>query len=93
VAVEPGDDGGVVLRVDGDLDGWTGATLQMIVQQQRPDATVSFDLSGVLFLDRAGLRALLATGTGPPHVLATSPAVDRLLALTRVLAAPTSAAC
>ncbi|HWU10878.1 MAG TPA: STAS domain-containing protein [Streptomyces sp.] len=78
VAVEPTDDGVVVIRVRGTLDGWSGRSELVEALEDAAGSggrlTVA-DLSGLLFADSAGLHALLNaqqshTGSGVPLVLA-----------------------
>lgn len=63
---EPGDDGQVVVRVQGELDLATEDRLRdalTVVLLQEPRAIV-VDLAGVSFLDCAGVRALLEAHRG-----------------------------
>jgi anti-anti-sigma factor len=78
--------GTVLIRLNGDLDYWTGPSLARTMAH-RAEATseVIFDLAQVGFMDGGGIRSLLAVRAqiGPDRfrVGACSPTVHRLLTL------------
>jgi anti-sigma B factor antagonist len=83
------EDGRTRVSVSGELDAATANDLEAALAAGVPGGTmVELDLGGVGFIDSSGLRALLvsqqtAEQTGGSLVLvATTPAVDRLLELT-----------
>jgi anti-sigma B factor antagonist len=87
--VRPGD-GGIIVAVSGEVDVCTKAQLQQallpIIRERSP--RLMLDLSGVSFMDCAGLRALLATRRraemrgGFLRPIAASAAVRRITELT-----------
>ncbi|MDQ2813902.1 MAG: STAS domain-containing protein [Actinomycetota bacterium] len=91
LAVRPGDRGTVV-RVNGDVDvNAAGSLPDLLLEIMRAhDPAILLDLSGVSFMDCAGLRALLAIRRraercrGSIRVIAESPAVHRIINLTMV---------
>ncbi len=81
------DQGAVRLRVSGELDIATGMALEAVVRDFRDDrAHVRLDLSGIEFMDAAGLRALVRVASGAAGWLEILPQVQpqvwRLLDLT-----------
>jgi len=84
----PGDSGAVVWA-SGDVDTNAAETFQdmMHAVMRRHGASLLLDLSGVLFMDCAGLRALLLTQRragmrgGSVSLIAESPAVRRIIDL------------
>jgi anti-anti-sigma factor len=96
---------GAVVAITGEIDVESGATLrdQLLRVIRRQGAHLALDLSGVTFMDCAGINVLLAVRRraeledGSLRVLRASPWVRRVIALTnleRVLmpAAPSHAA-
>ncbi len=89
LCVRPGD-GGTIVAVSGEVDVCTEAPLQQALLQiiRERSARLMLDLSGVSFMDCAGLRALLATRRraelrgGCMRLIATSAAVRRIIELT-----------
>ena len=89
LGVRPGDDGTVV-AVSGEVDVCTEAPLQQALLRimREHGARLLLDVSGVSFMDCAGLRALLATRRraemhgGFLRLIATSAAVRRIIELT-----------
>ena len=87
--VRPGD-GGTIVAVSGEVDVCTEAPLQQVLLRiiRERSARLMLDLSGVSFMDCAGLRALLATRRraelrgGSMRLIATSAAVRRIIELT-----------
>jgi anti-anti-sigma factor len=85
-----------VLHVAGELDIATGDQLRAaLVHALSASPTVVLDLSGVTFVDVAGLRAILETaeslnGHGPLAV-ANAPLVTRLLELVGLAGTPSLA--
>ncbi|MEV3987363.1 STAS domain-containing protein [Streptomyces sp. NPDC049837] len=89
VTAQPGGD--TVLTVSGELDIATGEELRSRLHAALAQShTVLLDLSGVTFLDCAGMRVLLwarrqAAATGVRLLLyAPSPAVDKILRTTHL---------
>ena len=84
----PGDSGAVVWA-SGDVDTNVAETFQdiMLAVMRRHSPLLLLDLSGVLFMDCAGLRALLLTQRRPGlrggsvSLIAESPAVRRIIDL------------
>ena len=84
----PGDNGAVVWA-SGDVDTNAAETFQDMMQSvmRRHSASLLLDLSGVSFMDCAGLRALLLTQRragmrgGSVSLIAESPAVRRIIDL------------
>ena len=89
LCVRPGD-GGTIVAVSGEVDVCTEAPLQQVLLRiiRERSARLMLDLSGVSFMDCAGLRALLATRRcaelrgGSMRLIATSAAVRRIIELT-----------
>ena len=89
VCVRSGDDG-VVVVVRGEVDVWTEGPLQQVLLRimRERGARLLLDVSGVSFMDCAGLRALLTTRRraevrgGFIRLIATSAAVRRIIELT-----------
>jgi anti-sigma B factor antagonist len=87
--VRPGDDGTVV-AVSGEVDVCTEASLQQALLRimREHGARLLLDMSGVSFMDCAGLRALLTTRRraelrgGFMRLIAVSRAVRRIIELT-----------
>jgi anti-sigma B factor antagonist len=89
LCVRPGD-GGTIVAISGEVDVCTEAPLQQallrITRERGP--RLMLDVSGVSFMDCAGLRALLATRRraemrgGCMRLIATSAAVRRITELT-----------
>jgi anti-anti-sigma factor len=83
-------DGGTIVAISGEVDVCTEAPLQQallwIIRER--GARLMLDVSGVSFMDCAGLRALLATQRraemrgGCMRLIATSAAVRRIIELT-----------
>ena len=83
-------DGGTIVAISGEVDVCTEAPLQQallwIIRER--GARFMLDVSGVSFMDCAGLRALLATRRraelrgGFVHLIAASAAVCRIIELT-----------
>jgi anti-sigma B factor antagonist len=81
MGVRPGD-GGTIVAVSGDVDVCTEAPLRQALLRiiRERGARLMVDVSGVSFMDCAGLRALLATRRraelrgGFMRLIATSPA-------------------
>jgi anti-sigma B factor antagonist len=88
LGVRPGDDGTVV-AVSGEVDVCTEAPLQqpLLRIMREHGARLLLDVSGVSFMDCAGLRALLMTRRlaamrgGSVCLIAESPAVHRIIDL------------
>jgi len=89
LCVRPGDDG-IIVAVSGEVDVCTEAPLQQALLRiiRERGARLMVDVSGVSFMDCAGLRALLATRRraelrgGFMRLIATSAAVRRIIELT-----------
>ncbi len=89
MGVRPGD-GGTIVAVSGDVDVCTEAPLRQALLRiiRERGARLMVDVSGVSFIDCAGLRALLATRRraelrgGFMRLIATSAAVRRIIELT-----------
>ena len=89
LCVRPGD-GGTIVAISGEVDVCMEALLQQALLQiiRERGARLMLDLSGVSFMDCAGLRALLATQRraelrgGCARLIATSAAVRRITELT-----------
>jgi anti-anti-sigma factor len=89
LCVRPGD-GGIIVTVSGEVDVGTEALLRQallpIIRERGP--RLMLDVSGVSFMDCAGLRALLATRRraelrgGFMRLIATPAAVRRIIELT-----------
>lgn len=84
-------DGGVIVRLDGELDLATVPLLEEAVAQATatPDVTVALDLSEVRLVDSTGLRALLTAARAHPGrvaVMSPSREVRRMLELTLLTA-------
>ncbi len=83
-------DGGTIVAISGEVDVCTEAPLQQALLQiiRERGARLMLDLSGVSFMDCAGLRALLATRRraelrgGCMRLIAASAAVRRIIELT-----------
>jgi anti-anti-sigma factor len=83
-------DGGIIVAVSGEVDVCTEAPLQQALLRiiRGRGARLMLDVSGVSFMDCAGLRALLATRRraelrgGFMRLVATSAAVRRIIELT-----------
>jgi anti-anti-sigma factor len=76
---------GLHVVVGGELDHHTAGTFELVIEEclaeRRP---IALDLSGVSFADGRGLDAVLRArrrADVPINVIATSPCVDRVLAL------------
>ena len=88
LGVRPGDDGTVVV-VSGEVDVCTEVSLQQALLRimREHGARLLLDVSGVSFMDCAGLRALLMTRRlaamrgGSVCLIAESPAVHRIIDL------------
>jgi anti-anti-sigma factor len=83
------EDGIVRVAVRGDVDTATAGELERALLGQVADAaTLHVDLGEVSFMDSSGLRALIVArqatleADGTFGIVATTPAVDRLLRLT-----------
>ena len=84
------DDGGTIVAISGAVDVCTEAALQQALLRiiRERGARLMLDLSGVSFMDCAGLRALLATRRraelrgGFLRLIAASAAVGRIIELT-----------
>jgi anti-anti-sigma factor len=82
-------DGGAVVWASGDVDTNVAETFQdmMLAVMRRHSPSLLLDLSGVSFMDCAGLRALLLTQRragmrgGSLSLIAESPAVRRIIDL------------
>ena len=89
LGVRPGDDGTVV-AISGEVDVCTEAALQQALLRimREHGARLLLDVSGVSFMDCAGLRALLTTRRraelhgGFMRLIAVSRAVRRIIELT-----------
>ena len=89
LCVRPGD-GGIIVAVSGDVDVCTEAPVQQALLRiiRERGARLMVDVSGVSFMDCAGLRALLATRRraellgGFMRLIAASAAVRRIIELT-----------
>ena len=89
LCIRPGD-GGTIVAISGEVDVGTEASLQQALLQiiRERGARLMLDLSGVSFMDCAGLRALLATRRraemrgGFLRPIAASAAVRRITELT-----------
>jgi anti-sigma B factor antagonist len=89
LCIRPGDSGTIV-AISGEVDVCTEASLQQALLQiiRERGAKLMLDVSGVSFMDCAGLRALLATRRraemhgGFLRLIATSAAVRRIIELT-----------
>jgi anti-anti-sigma factor len=90
LAVRTGPPGTTVLCAEGELDLAGAPAFTAAVRRLRAgDPALLIDLSGLAFIDGAGLRAVLdAVGPrdGPCTLLATSPPVDRVVDLVAQLA-------
>jgi anti-anti-sigma factor len=81
----------LVVRIAGDLDLSTAGDLARLLELECPgDADLVIDLSGVTFLDCAGLRVLLRArarvdgGGGSLRLVPGPPAVQRVMGLARL---------
>ncbi len=89
LCVRPGD-GGIIVAISGEVDVCTEGPLQQALLRiiRERGARLMLDLSGVSFLDCAGLRAFLAIGRlaelrgGFLRLIAASAAVRRIIELT-----------
>jgi anti-sigma B factor antagonist len=89
LCIRPGD-GGTIVAISGEVDVGTEAQLQQSLLRimRECGAKLMLDVSGVSFMDCAGLRALLATRRraeirgGFLRLIATSAAVGRIIELT-----------
>jgi anti-sigma B factor antagonist len=89
LSIRPGD-GGTIVAISGEVDVCTEALLQQALLQiiRKRGARLMLDVSGVSFMDCAGLRALLATRRraelrgGFLRLIAVSAAVRRIIELT-----------
>ena len=89
LCIRPGD-GGTIVAISGEVDVCTEAPLQQSVLWiiRECGARLMLDVSGVSFMDCAGLRALLATRRraetrgGFLRLIAISAAVRRIIELT-----------
>jgi len=89
LCVRPGD-GGTIVAISGEVDVCTEVPLQQALLRiiRERGARLMLDVSGVSFMDCAGLRALLATRRraemrgGCMRLIATSAAVRRIIELT-----------
>ena len=89
LCIRPGD-GATIVAISGEVDVGTEAQLQQSLLQiiRECGAKLILDVSGVSFMDCAGLRALLATRRraemrgGFLRLIATSAAVRRIIELT-----------
>ena len=89
VCARSGDDG-IVVAVSGEVDVCTEGPLQQVLLRimRERGARLLLDVSGVSFMDCAGLRALLTTRRraelcgGFMRLIATSAAVRRIIELT-----------
>ena len=83
-------DGSTIVTISGEVDVCTEAALQQALLRiiRERGARLMLELSGVSFMDCAGLRALLATRRraelrgGFVHLIAASAAVCRIIELT-----------
>lgn len=88
VTVERRDDGVLLLSLKGDLDAYSVSRLRDSLDALVPGADTVFDLSGVPFLDSAGLGALVAgvrrvrDSGGKAAVVSSRANVVRLLRVT-----------
>jgi anti-sigma B factor antagonist len=88
VSIRPGP----VVTISGEIDIASGPQLrdQLLGIIRRHDARIVLDLTGVTFIDCAGINVLMATRRhaqlegGSLRVLRASPRVRRLFALTRL---------
>ena len=91
LCVRPGD-GGIIVAISGEVDVCTEAPLQQALLRniRERGARLTVDVSGVSFMDCAGLRALLTTRRraelrgGFMRLIAVSRAVRRIIELTGV---------
>jgi anti-sigma B factor antagonist len=89
LSIRPGD-GGTIVAISGEVDVGTEAPLQQALLRiiRERGARLMLDVSGVSFMDCAGLRALLATRRraelrgGFLRLIAVSAAVRRITELT-----------
>ena len=89
LSVRHGDDG-IIVAVSGEVDVCTEGPLQQVLLRimRERSARIFLDVSGVSFMDCAGLRALLTTRRrielrgGCMRLIATSAAVRRIIELT-----------
>ena len=89
LCIRPGD-GGTIVAISGEVDVCTEAPLQQSLLRiiRERGAKLMLDVSGVSFMDCAGLRAVLATRRraemrgGFLRLIATSAAVRRIIELT-----------
>jgi anti-anti-sigma factor len=89
LCIRPGD-GGTIVAISGEVDVCTEAALQQALLRiiRERGARLMLDVSGVSFMDCAGLRALLAARRraemcgGFLHLIAASAAVRRITELT-----------
>ena len=89
LCARPGDDG-IIVTVGGEVDFCTEGLLQQALLRimRERSARLLLDVSGVSFMDCAGLRALLTTRRraelrgGSMRLIAASPAVRRIIELT-----------
>jgi anti-anti-sigma factor len=89
LCIRPGD-GGTIVAISGEVDVCTEAPLQQALLRiiRERGARLMLDLSGVWFMDCAGLQALLATRRraemrgGFLRLIAASAAVRRIIELT-----------
>ena len=89
LCVRPGD-GGTIVAISGEVDVCTEAPLQQALLRiiRERSARLMLDVSGISFMDCAGLRALLTTRRraelrgGFMRLIATSAAIRRIIELT-----------
>jgi anti-sigma B factor antagonist len=78
---------GPVVTISGEIDIQSGPQLrdQLLRTMRRHGARLALDLTGVTFIDCAGINVLLAARRrGWLRVIRASPRVQRVLALTRL---------
>lgn len=90
VTLEPLPDGGVVVRVEGELDMATSPNLEKALESADKDGRVVIDLTGCTFLDSSAVRVLLATArttetaNGRVALVARDPGILRVLEIAAV---------
>jgi anti-sigma B factor antagonist len=88
-------DHGTTLEVRGEIDLSTAERFaEALALCMRWEEAVAIDLSGVDFMDSSGIRVLIRAGQrlngqGPLKLRAPQPAVERVLAVTRLTDLPT----
>jgi len=85
VALEPLPEGGVVVRVEGELDLATSRKLEEALETAGTDDRVIIDLTGCTFLDSSALRVLIASARARDNAEGSIELVTRDPGILRVL--------